>query len=258
MVECVIWYVMLLFFFFFKQKTAYEIYQCDWSSDVCSSDLIIPLIIISFFIPLSGHRYLFPMLPALYILSSLVIVYLWNKARTKYIKAIISLTVLLFVIFSGEFQLTPKTFYALESNRSPIELQEAGKEIKDYYIYTPQPNWEKAYSFIKRNKTPNDIVISVQPVFNKIYLDEAGYWIAYPLSDKAKTPTSDVYVGAQTIQNLNQLKELTNRNHGFIILDFLSLDNRISPEILSYIYERLELMYEDTVNYWSRIWIYRF
>ena len=28
-------------FFFFKQKTAYEIYQCDWSSDVCSSDHLI-------------------------------------------------------------------------------------------------------------------------------------------------------------------------------------------------------------------------
>ena len=27
------------FFFFFKQKTAYEILTCDWSSDVCSSDL---------------------------------------------------------------------------------------------------------------------------------------------------------------------------------------------------------------------------
>ena len=26
-------------FFFFKQKTAYEIGWCDWSSDVCSSDL---------------------------------------------------------------------------------------------------------------------------------------------------------------------------------------------------------------------------
>ena len=26
-------------FFFFKQKTAYEIKECDWSSDVCSSDL---------------------------------------------------------------------------------------------------------------------------------------------------------------------------------------------------------------------------
>ena len=27
-------------FFFFKQKTAYEFVSRDWSSDVCSSDLI--------------------------------------------------------------------------------------------------------------------------------------------------------------------------------------------------------------------------
>ena len=31
--------MVVFVFFFFKQKTAYEIYQCDWSSDVCSSDL---------------------------------------------------------------------------------------------------------------------------------------------------------------------------------------------------------------------------
>src|ERR1051326_5946272 len=30
------WCVIL---FFFKQKTAYEIKECDWSSDVCSSEL---------------------------------------------------------------------------------------------------------------------------------------------------------------------------------------------------------------------------
>src|ERR1044072_9132472 len=30
---------MSFYYFFFKQKTSYEIYQCDWSSDVCSSDL---------------------------------------------------------------------------------------------------------------------------------------------------------------------------------------------------------------------------
>src|SRR5216110_3853709 len=29
-----------LVFFFFKQKTAYEISSRDWSSDVCSSDLL--------------------------------------------------------------------------------------------------------------------------------------------------------------------------------------------------------------------------
>src|SRR3546814_17984624 len=32
-------------FFFFKQKTAYEMRISDWSSDVCSSDLIDPVII---------------------------------------------------------------------------------------------------------------------------------------------------------------------------------------------------------------------
>src|SRR3546814_12508373 len=31
---------MLMYFFFFKQKTAYEMRISDWSSDVCSSDLI--------------------------------------------------------------------------------------------------------------------------------------------------------------------------------------------------------------------------
>src|SRR3546814_5508600 len=31
---------MLIFFFFFKQKTAYEMRISDWSSDVCSSDLV--------------------------------------------------------------------------------------------------------------------------------------------------------------------------------------------------------------------------
>src|SRR5213080_5378347 len=32
-------FIFFFFFFFFKQKTAYEIPLCDWSSDVCSSDL---------------------------------------------------------------------------------------------------------------------------------------------------------------------------------------------------------------------------
>src|SRR3546814_878843 len=33
-------YILFFFFFFFKQKTAYEMRISDWSSDVCSSDLV--------------------------------------------------------------------------------------------------------------------------------------------------------------------------------------------------------------------------
>src|SRR3546814_10040072 len=32
--------LFIMFFFFFKQKTAYEMRISDWSSDVCSSDLM--------------------------------------------------------------------------------------------------------------------------------------------------------------------------------------------------------------------------
>src|SRR3546814_1733380 len=32
--------VYIVIFFFFKQKTAYEMRISDWSSDVCSSDLL--------------------------------------------------------------------------------------------------------------------------------------------------------------------------------------------------------------------------
>src|SRR3546814_3596091 len=39
-VESCVLFVVLICFFFFKQKTAYEMRISDWSSDVCSSDLI--------------------------------------------------------------------------------------------------------------------------------------------------------------------------------------------------------------------------
>src|SRR3546814_11553836 len=45
----VFWYIIcflssyVIVFFFFKQKTAYEMRISDWSSDVCSSDLLAPV-----------------------------------------------------------------------------------------------------------------------------------------------------------------------------------------------------------------------
>src|SRR3546814_4925241 len=37
---CYFIFYLVVFFFFFKQKTAYEMRISDWSSDVCSSDLL--------------------------------------------------------------------------------------------------------------------------------------------------------------------------------------------------------------------------
>src|SRR3546814_2966523 len=38
-----LWLLFIGFFLFFKQKTAYEMRISDWSSDVCSSDLVVIL-----------------------------------------------------------------------------------------------------------------------------------------------------------------------------------------------------------------------
>src|SRR3546814_7006302 len=39
-VRCFIWFELMFCVCFFKQKTAYEMRISDWSSDVCSSDLL--------------------------------------------------------------------------------------------------------------------------------------------------------------------------------------------------------------------------
>src|SRR3546814_1163263 len=49
----IMWFVCF-YVFFFKQKTAYEMRISDWSSDVCSSDLLAVAAAISIFGPNSG------------------------------------------------------------------------------------------------------------------------------------------------------------------------------------------------------------
>src|SRR3546814_7820648 len=54
----------MIFFFFFKQKAAYELRISDWSSDVCSSDLLAsPLAVAAVFI-LAAFEALFVALAA--------------------------------------------------------------------------------------------------------------------------------------------------------------------------------------------------
>src|SRR3546814_7544301 len=51
MICCRNGYFMIVFFvFFFKQKTAYEMRISDWSSDVCSSDLVLACFVILYIV----------------------------------------------------------------------------------------------------------------------------------------------------------------------------------------------------------------
>ena len=227
----------------------------------------LPLLILSVFVYLMHYRYLFFVLPVLYILSSLTIVSFCHsrengnpvakKNRIKFfLTPFIYLFIAIFIIFSSEFQKTPQTTYALESDNPQQKLS--------YYSYTPQPDWQKAYQYIKDNQKENDIIISAQPVFNKIYLNKPGYWIYYSYCRKSQPyrliteNNTEYYANAKVIDDLEELKKIIQENQGFILLDYMSKDNRIKEEILNYIYQNTELVFYDKVNNWSKVWIYKF
>jgi hypothetical protein len=232
----------------------------------------LPLLILSVFVYLMHYRYLFMVLPVLYILSSLTIVYFLeyffchsrkggNPVAKKnnikfFLTPFIFLAIILFIIFSSEFQKTPQTIYALESDNTKQKLS--------YYSYTPQPDWQKAYQYIKDNQKENDIVISAQPVFNKIYLNKPGYWIYYSYCRKSQPyrliteNNTEYYINAKVIDDLEELKKIIQENHGFILLDYMSKDDRIKEEILNYIYRNTDPVFFDKINPWSKVWVYRF
>src|SRR3546814_13309755 len=72
-------------FFFFKQKTAYEMRISDWSSDVCSSDLLTMLLTLVFLIPVSipGVSTVFGAAILLVGISRLIGRPLWLPARLR-------------------------------------------------------------------------------------------------------------------------------------------------------------------------------
>ena len=171
--------------------------------------------------------------------------------------AIIALIIIVTIFFlSGEGIITPKNFYTLESdsNKNPN---------RPYWGYTPQPNFNAAYSYIEQNLKEGEIVIASHPHFNKIFLNQPGYWIKYDylgLSKEADTvkQNKEHYVGATVINNLDELKKIMNEHHGYITLDFMSQDNRIPLDVLNYISQNATQVFSDTINDYSKIWVYKF
>lgn len=217
----------------------------------------------AYFVPLSlftnivHYRYLFHLTPIFFIFGSICILYLNENIKSLYLKiSFWALIIILFFTMAGGV-LIPQTTYYLESD-NPETIG-----LRPYYAYTPQPNWNLAYNFIKSEMDENDLIISSHPHFNKIFLNQAGYWIKYDYlgfdNEKMKSvDDKEFYVGAKIIDDLIELKEITANKNGYIILDFMSIDGKISKEITEYINSTFELVFNDKVNIYSEIWIWKF
>ncbi len=228
--------------------------------------LLFYLIPLSFFTNIVHYRYMFHLTPIFFVLGSVGAINIYKKLRHNYLKiAFIFLIILAFFVFKqGVFY--PHNFYFLEADMpAEASAKEDNPSFFDrpYYAYTPQPDFNKAYGVIGDLIGNDEIVISSHPHFNKIFLDKPGFWLSYNYLGFEKevekiTNNKEYYVGAEVINDLEELKIIIKNNHGYIVFDYMAQDNRISKETIDYIQQNLNLIFHDKINIYSQIWIYKF
>jgi len=193
---------------------------------------LIPFIFISSFIFLLHYRYLFFILPILFFLTA----YLIDYVSFKKFYYVIALVLVISLMFSG-FVFIPQAEYDLEKE-------------------TPQPNFDKAYGFVKENMNKDDVVIDAYPALGYYYLGKVDYALNFSLTgknDEEKLVNTDVYRNL-TFVDINTLKELDDY---WIVLDKLAL-RRLNEEERNYILNLT--FYEEASedkNLWSGVSVYR-
>ncbi|HMO82817.1 MAG TPA: glycosyltransferase family 39 protein [Candidatus Paceibacterota bacterium] len=225
--------------------------------------LFLLTVFLSYLIPLSfltnivHYRYLFHVTPVIIILATLGIYALYTETKSTLGKKSVALIFLILFFTVGGGVLIPGTDYPLESD-NPQTLGD-----RPHYAYTPQPNWTSAYTTIKEQLTESHIVISSHPHFNKIYLNEPGFWIKYNYlgfdnQNEYVNNDYEFYVNAIVIDDLLELERITNTYDGFLIFDYMAADNRLNADILDYITNTFELIHHEASSPFSQVWVYRF
>jgi Dolichyl-phosphate-mannose-protein mannosyltransferase len=247
------WFLILLGLFgFFSQ---YSLYRREYL--FLGSTILIYLLPLSFLTDIVHYRYLFHITPVFFIAAA-VGIYSLYKNRPRSVPVIISglaLCLLYATVDGGVF--VPRTNYYLESD-DPATLSE-----RPHYAYTPQPNWKAAYTFIAENRQPGDIIISSHAHLSKIYLKEAGYWLAYDYlglqADQADSLASgkERYVDAEVIGSVATLQKVTSAVHGFLVIDFMAAE-KIDSLTLDYITANFTLVFSEKTSTLNQVWVYRF
>lgn len=213
------------------------------------------LLSISLFTDIVHYRYLFHLTPFLYLAGSIGAVMAIEATKTNGLKYFGLVIIVIGFFASGHGILKPKNFYFLESD-DPAKIK------RPYYAYTPQPDFNAAYEFIKNNRQEGDIVISSHPQFNKIFLNEPGYWLEHDYLGISKLPNTvaenkEYYVGARAINNLSDLKALTKDvSGGYVVFDYAAT-NKINEDTIGYITDNFVPVFSKSTNNYSKIYVYK-
>lgn len=201
--------------------------------------------IFSFAVALLEYRYIFFMLPAVFMLAAISLDYLWQHWR------IIFFMVIGLAVLSGEYVVWPQTNYYLESDAvsSPFS----------YKSIAPQPDFSAAYSYILNHTQPGETIITPYPTIQQLYAPELPQACLYiDLTGQAPVPptAAERYSGCPYLTT-HTLQRLLAHQHGYIVLDQFA-QGRIQPKLMSLIEAKTESVYQNQSHSWSRIVVYKY
>ncbi len=224
--------------------------------------LVVYMVPLFFLTDIVHYRYLWHLTPIIFLLSALGVYRIMKLTNSQYLRAFIFVVIFVIHTSFGTGVLMHQSHYQLETHKTSV-FERIFNQENTYIAYTPQPDWNSAYRHIELNKEPNDIIISSHPHFSKIFLGQAGYWLAYDYLgrdnvSKVVNGEREYYVNAVVINNLSELKEVIKNNSGFIIYDYMSIDSRIHPDIVEHIIFSTKPVFYHQTNPHSQVWVYRF
>lgn len=236
----------------------------DWKKGLLLiSALVLPLYFIFFHVLLVGTRYLYFVIPILFILigyfldfvidyfsiilsrtmdsikayplcdnietlrSSIPLLNTIHGIPEKTVlNVIVTFMLILAMYFSPAFTFTPKEYYELGVN-------------------APQSDFRNAYIYVKNNMNPEDVIVSAWTPPAQFYIQKSDYWLGFNVVGTGmenflvNNSNRDIYTNATAITDVEAFKEVVeSHNGGWVVVDGAAW-NKLRPSVRDYINNNL-------------------
>ena len=189
--------------------------------------VIVPLYLLSFHLGMRGDRYVYFLLPGVFILFSFAVVWLAEllpRLRGSRMPGIaLAVAIMGLVLYSSSFVFAPQRHY--------------------YHFDTTiqQPDFKGAYAFVEENRTgDDDIVIDAWPVVGVLYLSTSpDYCLLSKYVDVNGDELEDKFTGVPYIQGLGMLEGIVEENEaGWLVVDTYGWE-KLSADTADFITQEL-------------------
>ena len=177
--------------------------------------MLVPAYFVFFHVQLLGFRYLYLLIPVMFVLFACAVTYISRLLPSGRLKPVAGplLTVLILGLTVGTpaFNFVPRSIYYLEPTAS-------------------QPDFKRAYSFVRESMSEGDIVIDTWPALGRFYLKQPpDHWLAFDIAGTGVAycagdgESREMYTNAPCIEDLERLQAVVMASPGgWLVIDGLA------------------------------------